>query len=861
MVALDDDNQAAFAYYDSNQNLQVYTWTNGTATWNQKIKSSEKVTSADGSGEITFDYTQGNVWSARVLTTTGKLWGTGQMTAPSNWAPFFSEQSQLQFCDTNGNAYSPNQWKQRFDSDFGLVDATEDKYCQTGPRFLNANPDNYVDGPPDENTSTYASQIAAIGGSRTRFINFTPTKINSTGWAIGTRGSNSKLWNGSGFTDLPGPGVGINKQGYVTGIASSQNSAWVLQGGNSTQQIKTLLPSDYQNQITNIKPIFISNANSSGDYYIKFSADNLEASGTGASKKVNRDFLLKLKSSGDNEISVLKMPDGVNAAPVSLNASGIQAAIGTLPKTKAKKALHLLPVDISFEKVSDNWDIEDNKDKDGNWMPGKGKRMFVDAKTPQETAMRDTVYVKVKSLPPGWKIRLKSFDVDDPTPDSLDPKHDIDSNDTATIKRGNDNRGYDNLSIQQPPYFVSSGDVTEDCTVDTDCVAKLTNGELPKLQMTDHPGDNVRVAVIFLKPDGTPMAGQDLSRLQVTDSTQPGYVKPSDESAQGFNGGLSSMLTVWRKLNIEVDSMEAVATSGSEKNFEEGTVQAVTSGPAPGQSTVTVNILLTGPANRYENGFLTVGGASYEVVSNTDDPTNFFTGDQVVVKGTVPSSAVNQSFTIVDDDDRYLAQFGLPPSLPRNQHHEDIIKGIRSKFAPAYIQVEDANALGWNTRQTINFQLNSYSTGLGYPTFTAAKDLNSKTVFWARLVVCAYQAESISDADPSTEDAKLGSTPYSALGNVDFGYSILFMETIRDDAFRFLSLLPYVDTVAANKAIKNLNEQLLGTCAHEIGHGPGNLGASAEHAEGGLMDGESGGNINQNFKPATINRFRNVDQW
>ena len=164
--------------------------------------------------------------------------------------------------------------------------------------------------------------------------------------------------------------------------------------------------------------------------------------------------------------------------------------------------VHLAPVEIKWEKVGDNWDIEDNKDPDGNWMPGKGKRMFVDAKSQTETKTRDTVYVKITGVPQGTKVYLKALDVDDPTPDSLDPEHLIDPNDNEDIQRGDDNRGYDSLGFHQPPHFVSSGDVTVTCTVDANGIAKLDNGELPKLQMTDHPGDNVRVAAAFLNASG-----------------------------------------------------------------------------------------------------------------------------------------------------------------------------------------------------------------------------------------------------------------------------------------------------------------------------------------------------------------------
>ena len=524
----------------------------------------------------------------------------------------------------------------------------------------------------------------------------------------------------------------------------------------------------------------------------------------------------------------------------------------------------LIPIDISFEKVGDNWEVEDNKDKDGNWMPGKGKRMFVDAKTQQETAMRDTVYVKVKSLPPGWKIRLKALDVDDPTTDELDPQHVIDSNDTASIKRGNDNRGYDNLGIQQPPYFESSGDVTEDCTVDAQGVAKLANGELPKLQMTDHAGDNVRVAVIFLKPDGTPMEGQDLSVLQVNDSTQPGYVPgDSEQQASGFSGGLSPMLTVWRKLNVEVDSMQAVATSGDQKNYEEGVVQVVASGPSSGETTVTIDILLDGPADRYENGYLTVGGTSYKVVSNTDDLTNFTTGDRVVVKGTVPSSAVSQSFTIVDDDDHFLAQLGLGDPLPRHQTHADTIAAMRARFAPAYIQLEDANELGFNPNQTITFGLNEEVDSALGSVFNNAKDLSDSEKFWAITLVFGYQPQTSADHDPLSEGLLKGGTSKFNLGNSSFGFSVVYIESIRESTLDFIegvSGIFFNNPALMQQAVDEYYNQLYGTAAHEIGHNPGGQSEQQDHDEEGLMQ-EGGAGIDVPFSPSTIKRFRDANQW
>jgi hypothetical protein len=236
----------------------------------------------------------------------------------------------------------------------------------------------------------------------------------------------------------------------------------------------------------------------------------------------------------------------------TLGADGIEQSI------KDTVGVTLLPVQIDFETVEGNTPIEDNKKPAVNaqgafiadqWMPGKGKKIFPDKISPTDTTERNTVYVKVTGVPQGWKVRLKVFDVDDQTPDSLDPQHVIDENDDASAKRGNDNRGYDGLGMQQPPYFESSGDVTLDCTVDATGVAKLAGGQMPKIVLTMQPGDNLRVAAILLKPDGNPFDGQSLDDLQVNDSRLDGYVPgDSDQFASGFTGALSPTLTVWRRL-------------------------------------------------------------------------------------------------------------------------------------------------------------------------------------------------------------------------------------------------------------------------------------------------------------------------
>jgi hypothetical protein len=547
-------------------------------------------------------------------------------------------------------------------------------------------------------------------------------------------------------------------------------------------------------------------------------------------------------------------------------------------------AVHALPVEVGFEKVGDNWDIDDNRGGYGpiDEMPGKGKRMFVDAKTPQETGFRDTVYVKVTGLLPGMKCRLKAFDVDDPT---VDPKHIIDTTDVGSlveknlVERGNDNRGTDFDGNLEPPVFISTGDVTVDCVADAQGVAKLDNEgrALPMLRMTHNPGDNVRIAFIPLDSGGTD-ALDALNWLQVEDSNKRGYVPPSSAAVDGFQGVLSPMLTVWRKLNIEIDSMGKIATSGPEKNFDEGIVMSAVFTPSvtSGTTTVTVRNLLTGPTDRFQRGSLTVAGKSYEVLSNTDYRTNIFAGDKIVVNGSVSPSVKGKSFRIVDDDDHFLTELGLPAPLPRNQMHADDIAGIRSSFAPAYIDVVDANAnAGWNPteRQIVPFKLYDPLTPTVLTVVNNKKDLVDRPEFWAHTVTFAYQGEVNlygikfdRDLDPDGAPLLAG-TPKVPFVNWSSGYSGVFLEVIRDSAFLYLEMdsperrAAKLSSPIQMEKIKNeLRDLILGTMAHEIGHSPGGENEDENHEEEDLMR-DGGSSINTPFSPASIRRFRGAVQW
>ncbi|MDQ3623985.1 MAG: hypothetical protein M3463_16120 [Verrucomicrobiota bacterium] len=71
---------------------------------------------------------------------------------------------------------------------------------------------------------------------------------------------------------------------------------------------------------------------------------------------------------------------------------------------------------ITFEPVDDNEPITDNKNPvTGEWMPGKGKRIFPDWKEKDDNTARNRVYVKVNVGTANIQVHLKAFDVDDPS--------------------------------------------------------------------------------------------------------------------------------------------------------------------------------------------------------------------------------------------------------------------------------------------------------------------------------------------------------------------------------------------------------------------------------------------------------------
>ena len=413
------------------------------------------------------------------------------------------------------------------------------------------------------------------------------------------------------------------------------------------------------------------------------------------------------------------------------------------------------------------------------------------------------------------QVFLKTFDVDDATPDSVDndPSNKIDPNGKA---------GDDNMDTIWPRtgIFVSNNSSTTTVTLDS-------NGEANVLfQTTVQPGDNFRVALAVNQ--------NDLNGLQVSSPSGSGFVDgDSDQQPTGFNGVVSPMLTVWRHLWCEFDSMTAppqTAQAGAQINYDQGVVtQIVDNGN--GTSTVTVysntnpsqvnpgDLTDYGP-DRYENGpFYIDGVGTYTVNTNTHN--------QVVIQGTPGHAAVGATFQIYDDD---VIAIGTrqPRTLPYQLSGGAL---IYTAFADAFIEPIKAPAQYIQTNIPFHRNISENYYFDWQPTVSAHRDLTTAADMWTAYCLCAWQGDTSADHDPDTEEFELGLTDFGFLPD---NQSAIYIETIRE--------------AEENPNTPRINEQH--TIVHEIGHQGG-----AQHSDKGIMT--EGAPITENqFRPVTIKRFR-----
>lgn len=580
----------------------------------------------------------------------------------------------------------------------------------------------------------------------------------------------------------------------------------------------------------------------------------------GASYPIHIGGPVLADAGGSYTAEILPPTNGVPPEFFLNDPDGMLGVAQPVSNLLSKTATLIVPkVELTWTNKGDNLALDDNTNAINGEV--RGQRIFVGAKTPTDSNLRNTVMLKIKTAPPliGSNVWVRSFDVDDTTDDKrFDNAGVIDT----TGRLGEDNFN-DYLNTPQPGLFVANGSSSYATTLDA-------NGEAwVEFRVEMQPGNNYRVAA-------TVFPTSQLGGLQSGDATGGGYVSGyTDVIRSGFNGALSPLLTVWRKLHLEIDSMTAVPTSGPQANFVgEKVVLIKTNAPNNGQTTVYFRISnLPWQTGYYTNGTLTIAGTNYTIVGQGANPSLVFDAyhNYVIVAGAVPPGAIGAACELRDDDERWVSQLGLP-TLPMDGFSQQIVNGltpslsskpvpgVASTYLPAFIDVVDANQSGWNPRRTIPFFRNKDVFDNPFTLsgiFDDAKDLTDSPVFWVHTVTIGFQPETSKDGDPNSEEQLLGVTAEHPLTSTAFGYSAIYNEAIVEHAIEYFGL-------GASSAEKQhlYYLWLLGNAAHETGHAPGKNGETSDHNEKGLME-KGGDPISgiHSFKPVSILRFRKSSSW
>lgn len=468
------------------------------------------------------------------------------------------------------------------------------------------------------------------------------------------------------------------------------------------------------------------------------------------------------------------------------------------------------------------------------------QRIFPERAFPSDTINRKTVRVKAVVGEPNVTVYFKNFDVDDPTSDST-----IDENGA----NGNDNREGRILGQPYPPAAAGVLSATSAVT--------NANGEaVVYFTVTKQPGDNFVVAA---STSQTYLNGIQINGTGLKDSLNNAL--PTAQAKR------TSLLTSWRRLHVEVDSMGAV-TSNALTGYVLGKGINISSTPVwieAYMSTSSPNWSGYLEEHRYKEtlaangtrlsygGRMVVGGVnSLQVLDNKWSGTA--SPPKTLIQVSSPNQNVylrpNQPFKLYDDDD-----FNDNSGDQKNGDEGEDVDALSDTFSRMLVSENvDQNAFAaayilpeynWAVTQGLNnsnvsFALNTTCSDPDCPEQRPVINANSgsqsmeRDDFWIAYVLISYQAMEQVDAD--SEGFYAGVAPMrnnSVLPNQDnynqnVGVSpggigaILFIEGIRDGA---LWISPSTFTYPRTKV-----------ATHEVGHQFGLAHNEALGSNGGIMN-------------------------
>jgi hypothetical protein len=274
-----------------------------------------------------------------------------------------------------------------------------------------------------------------------------------------------------------------------------------------------------------------------------------------------------------------------------------------------------------------------------------GVRMFPDKQAPNDglAAVRRQIDL-VATIDPrieGVTVYFRVFDVDDPFDQLYGPQGLNSVPDAAVVDEngpvGNDNRG------------------GPDPAVGTWSAVTNEFGQARKtITVSMQPGNNYRAAASVLQEalnQTTTIDGSSMTPQQNADSLSSYFESPTGRyrawgDFEGYRVPVvwSKMLTVWRRVWLELDSMGP----GSDISFT-GTIDAIANdSPHTNDGTVELNVPDINDPGRFEGGMMAVPATEsvYEIIDNLDA-----TGDDHYMMAVPAASGhLGQSATVTDDD-------------------------------------------------------------------------------------------------------------------------------------------------------------------------------------------------------------------
>lgn len=345
-------------------------------------------------------------------------------------------------------------------------------------------------------------------------------------------------------------------------------------------------------------------------------------------------------------------------------------------------------------------------------------------------------------------LYLKPFDVDDPTADSdiLDDESEAEDNRGDTIAKAGEFTGADSATGVLALLFEE----------EESAVKKTATAEF---QTTMQPGDNFRVVASIDKDHFEVMANDDKKlkgssnedRQRIVDASIE--ASPKDAEIISPENYASPVLTVWRYVHIEVDSMGAV-----EENYIAGNITSVIDDVAPNKSWAITDVDFTeeNDDGRFWNGRLMVNGGSFDIKESFHSPAGklLLEVDNTDHLGSDKKPSIGE-FTAFDDDD-FDDNDGLKigdegdeiprpdMSMAESSDDQNCLDGSCNIFAAAYVMplydIGDNNPSVQFMRNVVNDpEENSYKKGVRKMFDFDQSVTKDSDVFWTVYILGAYQ--------------------------------------------------------------------------------------------------------------------------